>query len=464
MRVLELMKITSLEVREALGVEPLRANTNNGLPAELVDEISFNGVSTDSRTVNEGDLFFALIGERFDGHSFVEDALTKGAVGVVISKDIHPSRGIVFKVKDTLKALGELAKSYRRKFDIRCVAITGSNGKTTTKEILATCLETCFHTLKTTGNFNNLIGLPLSLFNLDDEYKAGVFELAMSAPMEIARLAEICQPQVGVFTNIAPVHLKTMKSIKDIAKAKFELVESLPHDGVVVLNADDKYLAGWRNLITQKVIKYSLENEADFRVESVESSSGGASLFKLKGVKYKINLPGIHNIYNAVAAIATASYFGCDLHRLVEPIANVKAYHLRSEVFESSGVIFINDCYNANPVSMRLAVDTLVNYPARGRKIVVFGDMLELGDDEKDFHVEVGEYLNFKNIDVLFAFGNLARYYLEGFKGGLGKHFREKVKLAESLKSFLRAGDVVLVKGSRAMALEEISEMFKEKS
>jgi UDP-N-acetylmuramoyl-tripeptide--D-alanyl-D-alanine ligase len=464
MRVLELMKITGFEVQKALSVDTVQANANHGLLAEPIDEISFNSVSTDSRTINKGDLFFALVGERFDGHNFVEDALAKGAVGVVISKDIHPSRGIVYKVKDTLKALGELAKSYRCKFDIRCIAVTGSNGKTTTKEILAACLGTSFHTLKTTGNFNNLIGLPLSLFNLDEKYKFGVFELAMSAPSEISRLAKICRPQVGVFTNIAPVHLQTMKSIEAVAKAKFELVESLPSDGVVVLNADDEYLAGWRKLITRKVITYSLENEADFRVWSIESSSGGASSFKLKGVKYKINIPGIHNIYNAAAAIATASYFGCDPQSLVEPIADVKAYHLRSEVFESSGVIFINDCYNANPVSMRLAIDTLVSYPAKGRKIAVFSDMLELGDDEKDFHIEVGEYLNSKNVDALFVFGQLARNYLERFKGSLKEHFREKTKLAESLKKFVHAGDVVLVKGSRAMALEEISEMFEGKS
>lgn len=269
---------------------------------------------------------------------------------------------------------------------------------------------------------------------------------------------------MGVFTNIAPVHLQTMKTLEAVAEAKFELVESLPADGVLVLNADDKYLAGWPKSITQKVILYSLENEADFRVESIESFSGGAGSFKLKGVTYKINLPGKHNVYNAAAAIATASYFGCDLQSLVEPIANIKACHLRSEVFESSGVTFINDCYNANPVSMRSVIDMLAGYPAKGRKIAVFGDMLELGDNEKDFHVEIGEYLNSKNIDALFVFGSLGLFYLEGFKGNSKAHFTEKSKLAESLKNFIRADDVVLVKGSRAMALEDISEMFKGKS
>ncbi len=407
------------------------------------------------------DLFFALKGDRCDGHDFIGQAVARGAIGVVVSRDISVEKAVVFRVNDTLGALGDLAQFYRKRFDIKCVAVTGSNGKTTTKEMLSTCLETRYRTLKTKGNFNNLIGLPLSLLDLDDGHQVGLFELGMSVPGEITRLARICRPQVGVFTNIAPVHLETMGSVEAVAKAKYELVESLPRNGAVILNADDKYLSEWRDRIDQDVITFGLINDADFKVDEYRFSGDGLSSFFIRGVEFEINLPGICNIYNAVCAAAAAFYLGCNLESLVEPLRKMKPYHLRSEIFESDGVIFIDDCYNANPVSMKSAIDVLAEYPSKGRKIAVLGDMLELGDNQDDFHVEIGRYLNLKNIDAVFAIGKLARLYLNEPGTGENEHFNRKDKLALRLREYLQPGDVVLVKGSRAIALEEISKMFR---
>ena len=239
MKVIEKMKLSNADLEQVFRVQPVRISVSS------FDEIQFKGVSTDSRTIGKDDLFFALEGENYNGHDFIKQAIAKGASGIVVSKDIPVENAPVYKVTNTLKALGNLALYYRKRFDIKCVAVTGSNGKTTTKDMLAVCLQTVFNTIKTTGNFNNLIGLPLTLFNLDEKHQVGIFELGMSVPGEMSTLAQMCLPQVGVFTNIAPVHLETLGSVEAVARAKFELVEQIPENGTVILNADDSYLSGW---------------------------------------------------------------------------------------------------------------------------------------------------------------------------------------------------------------------------
>lgn len=464
MKVLDKMKLNNAEIREVLRCRPVMTGNAYDKSPLSSTETGYSGVSIDSRTIMKDNLFFALRGEKYDGHDYIKQAIANGASGIVIDRSIASEETVAYKVDDTLQALGDLAAYYRRKFDIECVAITGSNGKTTTKEMLAVLLQTKFRTLKTTGNFNNLIGLPLSVFNLDDTYQVAVFELGMSIPGEMSRLAEISQPRVGVFTNIAPVHLETMGSVGAIARGKYELVEKLPPEGAIVLNIDDNFLPDWIEIVSQKTITYGLDNKADFKVSEFRFSTGGQSIFKVKGIEYRLNLPGRHNIYNAVAAIATAVYLGCKPEDLVEPLRRLQPYQLRSEVFECKGVVFINDCYNANPVSMENAIDVLADYPSWGRKIAVLGDMLELGHNEKGFHMEIGWYTGLKNIDALFTFGELSQYYLTKYQAGAKEHFDNKTELIQRLKQYLRAGDVVLVKGSRGMAMEEITKAFRGQS
>ncbi|MCD6161651.1 MAG: UDP-N-acetylmuramoyl-tripeptide--D-alanyl-D-alanine ligase [candidate division Zixibacteria bacterium] len=461
MKVLEKMKLACSDIQNALSVQPLKTAKNHGKRLLSFDEVGFNGVSIDSRTTKKDDLFFAIKGERFDGHDYIQQAIANGASGVVVSKNISAGDVIVFKVNDTLRAFGNLASYYREKFNIECIGITGSNGKTTTKEMLAACLQTKYTVLKTTGNFNNLVGLPLSLFNLNHNYRVGVFELGMSIPGEMSRLAEISRPQTAVFTNIAPVHLETMGSIDAIAKAKYELVKRLPANGTVILNIDDNILSEWIKKTPQNTITYGIEKDADYKVSGFSIIAGKKSSFKLNGVSYQINYPGKHNIYNAAAAIAASVHLGVRPESLIEPLSKLKAYHLRSEVFESGGVVFINDCYNANPVSMENAIDALANYPSWGRKVAVLGDMFELGVNKEDFHVEIGWYLNLRNIDALFTYGKLSKYYLSKFQSGIKEHFKNKSELIHCLNQYLKAADVVLVKGSRGMALEEITRSFR---
>lgn len=456
MLVAEKMKYNSDDIVSALGA---------GLEAQSqpVSSIGgFGGISTDSRTVKAGDLFFAIKGEKFDGHDFVDRAIECGATGVVLSNDYESDKVAVFIVRDTLEALGDLAAFVRSEYDLKCAAVTGSNGKTTTKEILANCLQSRYSTFRSEGNFNNLVGLPLSLFQLEASHEVAVFELGMNRLGEISRLSEICKPQVGVFTNIAPVHLEFLGTIEAVARAKFELVERLPEDGVAVLNADDPVLAGWVKVIKQEIITFGLKNEADIKVDCVEILPEGKSRFTIGDSDFEINLPGEHNIYNAACAIATASVFGIKSAELTGILKEVKPYKLRSEFIHHKDVVIINDCYNANPTSMKKAIDILAGYPATGRKVAVLADMLELGDSKVEYHLEIGEYLTSKRIDSLFATGDLAAHFLEKFKGKYKKFFKDKDCLSAELKDYLKPGDVMLIKGSRGLTLERVLEALLE--
>ncbi len=457
MPLLDVMKFDLSEVQKALAAHiSLENPLGRKFPCDLVD-IEVSGVSTDTRTIKPGDLFFALIGENFDGHKFVKDAFAKGAVAAVVNQKYSGNGNLLIKVNDTLQALGDLAAYYRSRYSIKCAAITGSNGKTTTKELTAACYRTKYKTITTIGNFNNLIGLPLSLFALDDSYQAGIFEIGMDRLGQIKRLAQICQPQVGVFTNVAPVHLEILRSFEAVAAAKYELVESLPEDAIVILNIDDKTLSGWRKNIRQRIITYGIDSQADFHAESVTFHEDGSSSFEVAQVKYRLNLPGKHNIYNALAALAASINDGCDPRDLVEPLNLFKPFHLRSEVFQSGGVTVINDCYNANPASMKMAIATLAEFPGGKRKIAVLADMLELGTGEKEFHRQIGECLSANRINALFAFGTLSENYIEKFQGEFKMHFTSKQSMLDELRRYIQPGDVVLIKGSRGMALEEIS-------
>ena len=455
MLVLEMMKYNVDDIAKALKVQPL-------LKGSLLS--GFDGISIDSRTIKPGDLFFALKGENFDGHKFIADVIDKQAAGVVVSEPFESDKVAVFKVDDTLHALGDLASYVRNRYDFKCIGITGSNGKTTTKELIAGCLQTKFNTFKSLGNFNNLIGLPLSIFNFDDSYQAAVFEMGMSVPGEITRLAQIARPQVGVFTNIAPAHLQSMGTIDAIAKAKYELIEGLPDDGVAIINADDKILSSWIKDIKQRVITYGINEQADYQASQIMINNDGTSSFVVSGNLFTLNFPGSHNVYNATAAIAVSSIFDIESASLVPVVRNLKPYNLRSEIINIDGITVINDCYNANPESMKAAIDVLSDFPAFGKRVAILGDMLELGTDEVKYHEAIGEYLQLKKIDSLYAVGNLAANYLAKFNGHLKDFYNDKDTMFDALKNKLQRGDVVLIKGSRKIALETITAKLLRKS
>ncbi|HLY62204.1 MAG TPA: UDP-N-acetylmuramoyl-tripeptide--D-alanyl-D-alanine ligase [Terriglobia bacterium] len=429
------------------------------------------GYSIDSRTVRPGDLFFAIRGPRMNGHDFVAQALERGAVGAVVEKGFLDSglpvlSSSLILVPDTTAALQKLALVVRRKWGRRLVAITGSAGKTTTKEMTAALLSQRLSVLKSPGNLNNDYGLPLALLQLEPSHEVAVVELAMSAPGEIASLARIAEPQVGVVTNVAPVHLQFFDSVDSIAAAKRELIENLPADGTAVLNNDDERVRRFNEGFRGKVVTFGLEPGALFQAVDLRQSGEPGTSFSVlgKGIKaeFKVNLPGRHNVKNALAAIATASLFDIPVPALQDALARFQTLHQRSEVLTlAGGITILNDSYNSNPLALEMMLDTLANWPTEGRRIVVAGEMLELGPASRALHHEAGRKCVQSEVDWLLAVQGDAQYILEGaLEAGLradhGRFFSTSEEAGNYCLSLGRQGDVILVKGSRGVHLEKV--------
>ena len=429
------------------------------------------GISIDSRTMAKDDLFVAIPGERFDGHEFVKEAAEKGAKAAVIAKDKkHTIDQEVFNkiavvlVEDTKKALRDTASWHRRKFDIPTVAVTGTNGKTTTKDMIAEVLSSRFDVLKSPQSYNNLIGVPLTLFQLNSNSEALVIELGMSSPGEIGILTRISNPGMGVITNIGPAHLESMQSTEKIAQAKFELPDNMSSSKTLILNADDPILA---NRIKQKkkderVISFGIEKKADFNADRIEVNGDGYISFRVnKDLTIDLGLLGIHNVYNALAAFAVGSLLELDPQKIKQKLERYIPSELRMELVQIRDIRVINDSYNANPVSVEKALETLKRIKIRGRKIAVLGDMLELGEMAKDFHLEVGRKAACLGVDLLVVVGELARFIGEGAKeAGMNSNniltFENNQEVSLYLLENLKEGDLVLVKGSRKMKTEEV--------
>ncbi|MEW6685036.1 MAG: UDP-N-acetylmuramoyl-tripeptide--D-alanyl-D-alanine ligase [Candidatus Edwardsbacteria bacterium] len=432
-------------------------------------ERSVRGVSIDSRTIKPGEVFVAIKGPHFDGHQFVEEALSKRASAAIVSqeslKKIESSRPIVV-VKDTLAALQELARYYRKKFNLTVIAVTGTNGKTTTKEMIATVLSPKYKTLKSEGNLNNQYGIPLTLFNLSPAYQICVLEMGMSALGEIAQLCELALPSIGVITNIAEAHLEFLKNIDNIARAKAELLHALPAKGFAILNADDKRVMAKAKETKAKIITFGIKQKAEVKVKQISEESFQTIFLLEDDTEILLSLLGRHNIYNALAAIATAKVLGITTKEVTETLQNFKPAKLRMEHTFLSGIEIINDAYNANPTSMKLALEVLSNLPSKGRKIAVLGDMLELGPQSQTYHKEIGKFISSLKFSLLLTVGQEAKYISEeALKHGMKKtsvwHFSQNKEAVEFLKDFLVEKDLVLVKGSRKMRLEEIIEDLK---
>jgi UDP-N-acetylmuramoyl-tripeptide--D-alanyl-D-alanine ligase len=435
------------------------------------------GYSIDSRTVAPGELFFAVRGERFDGHDFVPGALQRGAVAAVVGASQahrYGERERLLVVEDPLAALQALGASVRRLWGKPLVAVTGSAGKTTTKEIIAHVLATRYRVLKTEGNLNNHFGLPLQLLRLQPEHDLAVLELGMSHAGEIAMLSRLASPNLGVVTNVAPVHLGFFRSVAEIARAKRELIDTLPPDATAVLNADDEYVSQFGRDFQGHVFTYGLRNPADIRAECVEERGLHGSKFNIvvAGDHYPATLPllGLHNVYNALAAVAVATKFFIQPGTAAEALARLSAADKRGQVIEIAGATVINDCYNSNPRALDSMVDALaaVRSAAGGRHIVVAGEMLELGVAGEDLHRRCGQHLAERGIDCLIGVRGLARFMVEEVRrrSQPARHvmaeFVESPEAAgEWLAREVRSGDLVLLKASRGVHLENALEVWK---
>lgn len=429
-------------------------------------ETKITGVSTDTRTIKPGDLFVALTGESSDGHKFLADALSKGASGVVVSRKVE-ARCLAIRVEDTLTALGDLAAYYRLKFEPVVVGVTGSVGKTTTKEMIAAVAAPLGPVLKNEGNFNNEIGLPLTLFGLAPKHKTAVVEMAMRGAGQIAYLAKIAQPRIGVITNIHMSHIELLGSLDAIAGAKGEILDYLPDNGVAVLNADDAYFERLKARAKCRVVSFGESAGADVRAHSTGIDAKGCCTFEVETPRGSFNVlipvPGEHNIKDALAAIAVAEELGVGHDQIREALAGFKPPEKRSNVVPTrSGVVVVDDTYNASPASTESALKTIAMMEG-GRKIAVLGDMLELGDHAQAEHIRIGQVVREQGIDMLAVVGELAKLIARGaIDAGMPIssvfEYDDSLVAAREIQEKVREQDVVLVKGSRAMKMERIVE------
>jgi UDP-N-acetylmuramoyl-tripeptide--D-alanyl-D-alanine ligase len=427
------------------------------------------GYSIDSRTVRHGELFFAVKGERLDGHDYVNAALEKGAAAAVVQKDqVHryPDESRLLAVDDTLVALQTLATAVRKLWRKPLVGVTGSAGKTTTKEAIAHVLAARFRVLKSEGNFNNHFGLPLMLLKLEPEHDVAVIEMGMSHAGEIRALAKIAQPEIGVVTNVAPVHLEFFDSLAGIARAKYELIESLPANGTAVLNADDEYVSQFGRDFKGRVVTYGTRATADIRAEGIQTRGAEGSDFDvvMPGSREHARLPlvGEHNILNALAGVAVGVARGLTPSEAVGALATLAPPDKRGQVLQLGNITVINDCYNSNPKALNAMVDALAAIKA-ARRIVVAGEMLELGPAAEQMHHAAGEHMGEEKIDVLLGVRGMAQAMVAGARaaGTEAEFVATPEEAGEWLARKTRDGDVVLLKASRGVKLEKALETWK---
>lgn len=454
-------------------MEPLSiadiAQATGGVVLEGDVKTVVKSVSIDTRTLEPGAIYIALKGKRRDGHQFLPEAVVKGAVGVMVDKRIADSGGqtAVVGVKDTKEALLSLATWYRKRFNPKVVGITGSNGKTTTKEMLATILQSRFRVVSAQASFNNDIGVPLTALRIDRFTEVALFEIEMNELGGTFHLAQLCQPEVGVVTNVADTHLEFMKSRQGVAEEKRELIEALPDGGVAVVNLDDRLVmemvAGVRKGL--KVVTFGFQPAAEVYATTVVPKGYEGSEFLLNG-KETVFLPviGRHNIGNFLAACAVARVLGVEFDEIIKSIGSFSLPPHRLAVRQLSQVVLIDDCFNANPQSMAVALEVLSLGAPKEKRVAILGDMLELGASSEKFHQEIGERAA-GCVDRLVVIGEGCRAMVAGaLKGGLPVsriwRYKATAEVGEELFDIVQEGDTILVKGSRAMFLERICEMF----
>jgi len=444
--------VTLIEIAEAAGGSIVFGNG---------DEI-ITAISTDSRHCDNGEMFIAISGEKFDGNQFIPDACRNGASGYISDADCtFDGCRFAVKVDNTRRALLKIASFYRKRFNINIVGLTGSVGKTTTKELIAAALSEEKSVIKTQGNFNNEIGLPLTLFGIRKEHEIGVIEMGMSNFGEISALTQCAKPDVAIITNIGESHIENLKSREGILKAKCEIFEGLSKNGVAILNGDDELLFGIRGDLPFKTIYCGIENAScDIVAGNIASGNTGIS-FTADGEEYTLKLSGRHNVMNALFAIAVGKIYGLSAESIKKGLAAYESVGIRQSITEKNGIKIITDCYNAAPKSVKAAIDVLCDV-SDGRKVAVLGDMAELGEKSAQYHLEIGEYAAQKGVDILVLIGEFARYTAEGASesGCAVKICADNREAEKYLKSVLAEKDTVLFKGSRIMKLEEIAAQF----
>jgi UDP-N-acetylmuramoyl-tripeptide--D-alanyl-D-alanine ligase len=452
------MELTLSEIAKVIGAETFQ-----------FEELTIRAVSTDSRIPIKDAIFFALKGERHNGHNFLWEAHQNGCISAVVEYiPSSPPPIPLLKVEDTITALGLLAGYYRNKFSPLCIGITGSTGKTTTKEMLAHILQAKYRVLKTEKNFNNEIGVPLTLFQLEEEHSALIVEMAMRGKGQIAWLAKIAKPQIGVITNIGPAHLEFFQSLEEIAQAKAELLQALPPNGTAILNSDDRFFPFLKKQSPCPVISFGFSPKADVSCEVLEKDE--YILLKIKTPKGELTaksyLEGEHNIINLLAAIAASLPAGLSLEEIEKQIPTLPLPPMRLEQIKlPSNILVINDSYNSNPLSLRAALNYLREKD--GRRIAVLGDMLELGEESEKLHREAGAWVKEAGVSFLILIGEKAKFIGEGaiekgFPPQNVAYFPEKEGVVSFIREILEEGDTVLVKGSRKLQLEQIVEELRK--
>lgn len=428
------------------------------------ESVMIQGISTDTRQIQKNNLYIPLVGENFNGHTFGEKAAELGAAAIIWGEnEPNPPENVpIIFVQDTLKALQNLAKAYRDELNIKVVGITGSNGKTTTKDMISSILSTTYKIHKTKGNLNNHIGLPLTILSMSEETEIAILEMGMSGRGEIELLSNIGRPDVAVITNIGEAHLMDLGSREGIAEAKLEITTGLAEDGVLIYHGDEPLLNERVKSLHIKTVTFGEHNENDYFATSIIQEINGTS-FTVNDHSYFIPVLGKHNVSNALAAFAVGKHFSVSDDNMVTGLSQIEITGMRLELMKAANNIsVINDAYNASPTSMNAAIKLLEDLQGFNKKIVVLGDMLELGKDEKLFHQQVGETIKEDKISYVYTYGKLGAEIATGAKVNMPServfHFDNKEELIASLKQKLTLGDIVLVKASRGMKLEQVVE------
>ena len=434
---------------------------------KLVGDGNFTGVYTDSRKPVKGGLFIALEGERFDGHDFIKNAYADGAAAVLCRKECETDLPVIY-VDDTKKALLDLASYYRGLFDIPVVGLTGSVGKTTTKEMTALVVASEYETIKTQGNLNNDIGMPMTLFNIEESTEAAVIEMGMNHKGEISVLTNVSRPTVSIISNVGVSHIENLGSRENILLAKLEILEGMKKGSSLIINGDNDLLSQVSD-DNYDIVYFGIENEkCHVMATDLESDENGTVCnIVYDGKKYKCFVPtaGVHNVYNALAAFTAGVKIGIAPEKAAESISKYVPEGMRQKVVSKNSVIFIEDCYNASPDSVKAGINTLMTINAK-RHIAVLGDMLELGDYSETAHRECGKYAAEKGADVLFVYGKASEFTSdEAKKGSINEvyHYTDEKMLAEKLSDYLKEGDAVLFKASRGMKLENVIHFIYDK-
>jgi UDP-N-acetylmuramoyl-tripeptide--D-alanyl-D-alanine ligase len=431
----------------------------------LGPDVSYTGLSLDSRTIKPGELFIAIRGEKFDGHKFIEGAKQRGAAAALVERAFDTDLPLL-QIIDTRKALGDLAKQHRGQFSIPIIALTGSCGKTTTKEMIRSILAEVGPVLTNIKNFNNDIGLPLTLLNLNARHRYAVIEMGANHAGEIAYLTKLTRPDVALITNIGPAHLQGFGSMAGVAQAKAEIFFNLAQHGVAIMNADDPFASTWqKQCAAYRVVRFGLSDLSDFTASNIQIDTEGKASFLLrtpegKEMMISLSLPGQHHVMNALAAAAAASQVGVELSQIKSGLEKTQPVPGRVIVSKTKiGATLIDDSYNANPSSVAVALKLLAHYP--GRRIFVMGDMGELGENAAQYHREMGQLAKELNIEEVYTCGDLSKETAEAF-GAAAKHFPNHQELILALKAKLQSDVTILIKGSRSAQMEKVAAALKE--